>query len=82
MGFFRRKDQPANRELKALEQARLSSLAGKIAERMLLVQLRWAARLNARAQKFGRKPTNVLLSALGIGFGFYCLWLVISAFIE
>ncbi len=78
MAWFRNKKGKGE----ALEEVNLSASAQKIANWVLAVQARWAAKLNTQAQKFGRKKTNVLLAALGIGFGIYCLWLVRSAFME
>jgi hypothetical protein len=65
----------------ASDESKLSASAQKIADRILNVQARWAARLNAQSQKLGVKNTKFLIGAALIGFGIYCAWLMSSAFI-
>lgn len=75
MEWFRNKEK-----LGTLDEARISGKAQQLADFILDRQSRWAARLNAKAQDIGMKRTKILLSALLLGFGCYCMWLVASAF--
>ncbi len=71
MGLFRRrKEKPlaANQE----------QVAGRIATSILSAQRRSAEWLNTRASKLGRKKVLVMLVCLGLGFGLWCLYLVLS----
>jgi len=71
MGLFKRKiEKPLNENQ---EQA-----AGRIANALLRAQQRSAEWLNARALKIGRNKIILILSVLGLGFGLWCLWLVVG----
>jgi len=63
-----------------LEEAKLSGKAKEIAHRLLWVQARWADWLNVRARQLGPLRMKLVLAVLGMGFGGYCLWLVLSGF--
>jgi hypothetical protein len=71
MGWFRKK--------KGRGEAQLAASAQKIADAILAVQTRWAANLNAQAQKIGMRKTTILIGAMLIGFAFYFAWLMADA---
>ena len=71
MALFKRKiEKPVN--------ADQEEVAGRIASAMLGAQRRSAAWLNTRASKLGKNRVIILMAVLGLGFGFWCLWLVIG----
>jgi len=71
MGLFtRRKEQGIN--------AGQERLAERIANYLLGTQRRSAAWLNTRASKLGHKNSILILIFLGLGFGVWCLYLVLS----
>ncbi|RYY51755.1 MAG: hypothetical protein EOO09_22810 [Chitinophagaceae bacterium] len=53
--------------------------ADRIAEMILALQRLTAAKLNAQAQKFGKKNTLVLFGALLLGFAAYLIYIIINA---
>lgn len=53
--------------------------AGKIAQQILAVQSRWAAKLNAQAQKLGKRNTLIILGALVICFAAYLIYIMVNA---
>ena len=63
-----------------LDEAKLSGRSQKIADRLLWVQAQWADWLNVRALQLGPFGVKLVLAVLGMGFGGYCLWLVLSGF--
>jgi len=75
MGWFRSKKAKAG----AFKEAHLSASAQKIADWILGLQSRFAARLNALAQKFGIRNMAFIIVAVLTGFGIYCAWILIRA---
>lgn len=76
MGWFKRIKGRTGAEV----EAQLSGKANKIAQKILVLQSRWAAELNAQALKIGKRNTIIILGALLMGLGCYCAWLVASVF--
>jgi hypothetical protein len=74
MGWLRKRGREAKPTAEGQEKT-----ANKIAERILAAQSSTAARLNALAQKMGRRNTLVLLGALLIGFACYLIYIMINA---
>ena len=74
MGWFRKKRRRGD-----LGEAQLSNKAQKAADFILAVQLRWAAKLNARGQKMGKQNTLIILGAVGIGFAAYLVYILVNA---
>ncbi|MFI5452217.1 hypothetical protein ACHMWN_08680 [Pedobacter sp. UC225_61] len=56
------------------------AVAKRAAERILAFQQKLADRLNAVCEKWNRKTLLMVLLALGVAFGAYCLWLVTGLF--
>jgi hypothetical protein len=54
------------------------AVASRIANSILSAQCRSAAWLNARAAKLGHKNSLIILIFLGLGFGLWCLYLMLS----
>lgn len=71
MGLFTTKKED---ELPEKAQA----LAGRIANNILSTQRRSAAWLNTQALKLGHQKVLLILIVLGLGFGLWCLYLVLT----
>lgn len=54
-------------------------IVGKIAQQILVVQSRWAAKLNAQAQKLGKRNTLIILGAWVICFAAYLIYIMVNA---
>lgn len=74
MGWFRKR----GREAKPLAQQQ-EKTASKIAEKILAVQRNTAAKLNAQAQKMGKKNTMIFIVALLLGFAAYLVCILFNA---
>jgi hypothetical protein len=74
MGLFTRKKQ------KPIYPSQVAA-AERIARGILSAQRRSAVWLNTRASKLGRKKVLIMLVCLGLGFGLWCLYLVLSPLI-
>jgi preprotein translocase subunit SecG len=71
MGLFIRKREK-------VMNAGQEQLAGRIAGRLLSAQRRSALWLNGQASKLKRSTILMVLIFLGLGFGLWCLYLVLS----
>ncbi len=71
MGLFtRRKEKPVD-----TSQVKM---AERIANGILSAQRRSAAWLNTRASKLGKDKAITIMALMGLGFGLWCLYLVLS----
>ena len=71
MGLFRQKKE------KVLDGGQ-ERVANRIASAMLETQCRSAEWLNTRASKMGKRRLVILMAVLGLGFGLWCLYLVVG----
>ncbi len=71
MGLFTKR-----KEVELPEKAQ--ALAGRFARSILSAQRRSAEWLNTRASKLGHKKSLIILIFFGLGFGLWCLYLVLS----
>lgn len=74
MGWFKRKGKEKTGDKS------FDVVAERIAVKLLNWQIRFSAKLNAKAKKYNPKTILLFMAGLGLLFGGYCLWLVTSLF--